>query len=103
MKDVAELELVPVGSAAEPVARPLQVLEVQVPNVDQPVGVENVEEDEVDAPSAGVELEPVLHALPQPQLENEDDQVGLELELGVVLEVDVDVETGLSGDDVGEL
>lgn len=102
MKDVAELELVPVGSAVEPVARPLQVLEVQVPNVDQPVGVENVE-DEVDTPPAAVELEPVLHALPQPQLEDEDDQVRLELELGVVLEVDVDVETGLSGDDVGEL
>ena len=102
MKDAAELELVPVGSAVEPVARPMQVLEAQVPNVAQPVGVENVEEDEVDAPLAGVELEPVLHALPQPQLGDEDDQVRLELEPGVVLEVDVDVEIGLSGDDVGE-
>lgn len=95
MKDAA-------GFAVEPVARPMQVLEVQVPNVDQPVGVENVEEDEVDAPLAGVELEPVLHALPQAQLEDEDDQVRLALELGVVLEVDVDVETGLIGIDVGE-
>lgn len=101
MKDVAELELVPVGFAVESVARPLQVLEAQVPNVDQPVGVENVE-DEVDTPPADVELEPVLHALPQPQLEDEE-EVRLELELGVVLEVDVDVATGLSGDDTGKL
>jgi hypothetical protein len=102
VKDAAGLELVSVGFAIEPVARPLQVLEVQVPNVDQPVGVENVEEDEVDAPLTGVKLEPVLHALPQAQLEGEDDQVRLALELGVVLEVDVDVETGLIGIDVGE-
>ena len=101
MKDVAELELVSVGFAVEPVARPLQVLEVQVPNVGQPVGVENVE-DEVDTPLAGVELEPILHALPQAQLGDEDDQVRLALELGVALEVDVDVETGLIGIDVGE-
>jgi hypothetical protein len=102
---VAELELVPVGFAVEPVARPLQVLEAQVPNVDQPVGVENADEEEVDAASAGVELElePVLHALPQPQLEDEDDEVRLELEIGAVLEADVDVETGLNGNDVGEL
>jgi hypothetical protein len=102
VKDEAELERVPVGSAVESVARPLQVLEAQVPNVDQPVGVENVE-DEVDTPPADVELEPVLHALPQPQLEDEEEEVRLELELGVVLEVDVDVATGLSGDDTGEL
>jgi hypothetical protein len=102
VKDAGELELVPIGFAVEPVARPLQVLEVQVPNVDQPVGVENVEEDEVDAPSAGVELEPVLHALPQAQLGDEDGQVRLELEPGVVLEVDVDVETGLIGIVVGD-
>jgi hypothetical protein len=100
---VAELELVPVGFAVEPVARPLQVLEAQVPKVDQPVGVENADEEEVDAASAGVELEPVLHALPQPQLEDEDDEVRLELEIGAVLEADVDVETGLNGNDVGEL
>jgi hypothetical protein len=102
VKDATELELVPVGFAIEPVARPLQVLEVQVPNVDQPVGVENVE-DEVDAPLTGVELEPVLHAPPQAQLEDEDGQVRLALELEVVLEVEVDVETGLIGIDVGEL
>jgi hypothetical protein len=101
VKDAAGLELVSVGFAIEPVARPLQVLEVQVPNVDQPVGVENVE-DEVDTPLAGVELEPILHALPQAQLGDEDDQVRLALELGVALEVDVDVETGLIGIDVGE-
>ena len=65
------------------------------------MGVENVEEDEVDAPPAGVELEPVLHSLPQAQLED-DDQVRLALELGVVLEVHVDVETGLIGIDVVE-
>jgi hypothetical protein len=101
--DVDELELRLVGSAVEPVARPMQVLEVQVPNVDQPVGVENVEEDEVAAPPAGVEPETVPHALPQPQLVYEADQVRLELETGVVLEVDVDVDTRLSGDDAGEV
>ena len=70
---VAEVELdgsadqlpqdVAVGSAdvPGPVARPLQVLLVQVPKVDQPVGVENVVDEElVETPPTGVELEVVV-------------------------------------------
>ena len=87
-----ELVLVLFGFAVElgrpePVANPLQVLLVQVPNVDQPVGVEKVEEevapelelvdDDVVRPSTGVELEPVLHTLPQAQ----DEELVLELEV----------------------
>jgi hypothetical protein len=60
--EVVELEPVAFGSAevlAElgPVAKPLQVEVVQVPKVDHPVGVENVEDE--------VTVELVLHALPQ--------------------------------------
>jgi hypothetical protein len=118
VKDVdEEPELVAIGFAGvlaepEPVAKPLQVLVVQVPNVDQSVGVENVEDevtpelelvdDEVDAAPTGVELELVLQALPQAQVEDEDGEVALELELVVVLEV-VDRDTGMTGLETEEL
>ena len=106
----ADEELVPVlvlfGSAVElgrpkPVANPLQVLLVQVPNVDQPVGVEKVEEeeapelelvdDEVVTPSTGVELELVLQALPQAQ----DEELALEPELELVDDEVVTPSTGV--------
>jgi hypothetical protein len=100
-----QLAQVLVGSAdvlvePGPVARPLQVELVQVPNVDQPVGVENVEDEvvlvdeEFDTPPTGVELE--LQAPPQAQDEE------AELELVVVLEV-VDEEAGLAGVETEEL
>jgi hypothetical protein len=57
-------QVMAVGSAdvPGPVARPLQVWLVQVPKVDQPVGVENVVDEElaVETPPTGVELEVVV-------------------------------------------
>ena len=107
------LELVLAGPAGVPgpVAKPLQVLLVQVPNMDQPVGVEKVEDEvrlevelvdtEVVTPSTGVELEVPLQALPQAQ----DTELVLELEAVEVLLVGDEVEMPLTGVelDVGQL